>query len=284
MKEAPSIGKYVHRSDAYPESENKRFRLVAYWKNGQVEQELPPKAEGAVRFACISDTHNKTTQFLDKEFRSLNLTPEMDVDYLLHAGDFTGTGTNAQTKAFFTWIEEYGKTSVVIAGNHDTTFDAKYYKERGQKRFHAHQEQDGDPRRFIPANCRYLEDSETELAGLRIYGSPWQPEFCDWAFNLPRGPPLAAVWAKIPAETDILMTHGPAHGRLGGICRDGFDAGCEELLKRIRAVKPLVHVCGHVHEDYGVFMDQGVVIINASSVNLMYRPTNPPILFDVFPK
>ena len=25
----------------------------------------------------------------------------------------------------------------------------------------------------------------------KIYGSPWQPEFCDWAFNLPRGEPLA---------------------------------------------------------------------------------------------
>ena len=36
-------------------------------------------------------------------------------------------------------------------------------------------------------NCIYLEDQEVTVEGLRIYGSPWQPEFCDWAFNLPRG-------------------------------------------------------------------------------------------------
>ncbi len=36
-------------------------------------------------------------------------------------------------------------------------------------------------------NCIYLQDSSVTLCGLKIYGSPWQPEFCGWAFNLPRG-------------------------------------------------------------------------------------------------
>ena len=36
-------------------------------------------------------------------------------------------------------------------------------------------------------NCIYLQDSSVELFGLKIYGTPWQPEFCGWAFNLPRG-------------------------------------------------------------------------------------------------
>ena len=36
-------------------------------------------------------------------------------------------------------------------------------------------------------NCIFLQDSSVELFGLKIYGTPWQPEFCGWAFNLPRG-------------------------------------------------------------------------------------------------
>ena len=36
-------------------------------------------------------------------------------------------------------------------------------------------------------NCIYLQDSSVTLYGLKIYGTPWQPEFCGWAFNLPRG-------------------------------------------------------------------------------------------------
>ena len=36
-------------------------------------------------------------------------------------------------------------------------------------------------------NCIYLQDSSVEIYGLKIYGTPWQPEFCGWAFNLPRG-------------------------------------------------------------------------------------------------
>ncbi len=31
----------------------------------------------------------------------------------------------------------------------------------------------------------YLEDSETTINGIRIWGSPWQPEFGRWMFNLP---------------------------------------------------------------------------------------------------
>ena len=36
-------------------------------------------------------------------------------------------------------------------------------------------------------NCIYLQDASVELYGLKFYGTPWQPEFGGWAFNLPRG-------------------------------------------------------------------------------------------------
>jgi Icc-related predicted phosphoesterase len=87
-----------------------------------------------------------------------------------------------------------------------------------------------------------------ELEGLRIWGSPWQPEFQNWAFNLNRGPEIRKKWDMIPEGIDILVTHGPPKGH-GGVTFDGFDAGCEDLLHVItKRVKPLVRVmsyCGN---------------------------------------
>lgn len=103
-------------------------------------------------------------------------------------------------------------------------------------------------------NCIYLEDSGTKVGGLNIYGSPWQPVFCDWAFNLERGDPLRAVWKKIPDGTDILITHGPPIGH-GDILKGGSErSGCVDLLMEIqKRVRPKYHIFGHIHEGYGYF-------------------------------
>jgi len=130
-------------------------------------------------------------------------------------------------------------------------------------------------------NCVYLEDSEyVTKSGIRIYGSPWQPEFCDWAFNLPRGKQLADRWALIPEGIDVLMTHGPPQGH-GDKTNTGVVTGCADLLKRIQHIRPPVHVFGHIHEGYGITTDQQTYFLNACIVNLGYKPVNPPLVFDL---
>ena len=126
----------------------------------------------------------------------------------------------------------------------------------------------------------YLEDEEVEIEGLRLWGSPWQPWFYDWAFNLPRGPALRAKWDRIPAGIDVLVTHGPPHGVLDHVGR-GEDVGCEELLEAVRRVRPRLHVFGHIHEGYGQLERDGVRFVNASTCTLSYDPVNAPILFDL---
>ena len=60
-------------------------------------------------------------------------------------------------------------------------------------------------------NCIYLQDSSVEIYGLKIYGTPWQPEFCGWAFNLPRGQVSTFLFEnQIGAEieiTDVSFLH-----------------------------------------------------------------------------
>ncbi len=86
------------------------------------------------------------------------------------------------------------------------------------------------------------------------------------AFNLDRGAPLKAKWDLIPNGTDVLMTHGPPHGQLGGrVINGSIDAGCEELTIALARVKPIVHVYGHIHEGYGVYLSRdGTACINGA--------------------
>ena len=56
----------------------------------------------------------------------------------------------------------------------------------------------------------HLEDAGLELFGLRIWGTPWQPWFYDWAFNAPRRDGeefLASKFDAIPSNTDVVVAH-----------------------------------------------------------------------------
>jgi hypothetical protein len=155
--------------------------------------------------------------------------------------------------------------------------EQEYYRDVGGPRFHArgqgivdpvhtkrllttatHEDRSGatvnDERNDSGNGIIYLEDDLVELpvgvpvgngatstGAVSVYGSPWQPEFCEWAFNLERGPACQATWAKIPEAAphstvtttttaterdkslgatssprravDLLLTHGPPLGR-----------------------------------------------------------------------
>jgi Icc-related predicted phosphoesterase len=204
----------------------------------------------------LSDTHGRHTDLA---------VPEGDV--LLHAGDLTGRGTLEQLRTAAHWLRTLPhRHKVVIAGNHDFCL-----------------EQDPDKARSIleqDAGCCYLMDQEVTIAGLRIYGSPWQPWFFDWAFNVRRGAALRAIWERIPTGIDILLTHGPPAGVLDRTA-SGEAVGCADLAEAVERVRPKVHAFGHIHEAYGR-IEQGVTLyVNASTCDLKYRPIQPPVVVDV---
>jgi D,D-heptose 1,7-bisphosphate phosphatase len=118
--------------------------------------------------------------------------------------------------------------------------------------------------RALVAAFTYLEDAEATIAGLRFYGSPWQPAFNDWAFNLPRGAPLAAVWSRIPTGLDVLVTHGPPAG-IGDEGPVGGRAGCADLFDRVREVTPRLHMFGHIHQDGGLWHEGTTTFANVTT-------------------
>jgi predicted phosphodiesterase len=209
-----------------------------------------------MRVVCISDTHGRHA--------GLRL-PEGDL--LLHAGDLTATGDIAGLKDVNAWLAaQPHRYKIVIAGNHDFALERR-------------------PRaaRRVLKDVIYLRDEEAEVEGFRIYGSPWQPRFFDWAFNLDRGLPIRERWDRIPEGVDLLATHGPPAFRLDLTGR-GERVGCVDLLAAVRRVRPRVHVFGHIHESYGQLEDEGVLFVNASTCDGRMQPVNPPIVVDLEPR
>lgn len=210
-----------------------------------------------MKMTFISDTHGKHEYLTSKAYN--NILGSGDV--LVHAGDCTNVGKVGEIKDFLNWFSNTDYThKIFIAGNHDFGFElvhdiAPEYKEKG---------------------VHYLFDSEVVIDGVKFYGSPWQPEFYDWAFNLPRGEKLAEKWDSIPNDTDILITHGPAYQMLDWTLNNQL-VGCQDLFNRIMTVKPKIHVCGHIHCAYGQKYFNDVEFLNAAVLNERYQHENKPI-------
>jgi Icc-related predicted phosphoesterase len=208
-----------------------------------------------MKFTTISDTHGKHNY--------LQL-PAGDV--LIHAGDVSSMGKEYEVLNFLDWFakQDY-EYKIFIAGNHD------FYFERMP---------DADIQNIIPKNVIYLNDSGVTINGINIWGSPISPWFYDWAFNRHRGEPIKKHWDMIPSNTDILITHGPVFGILD-YTNSGMRVGCEDLLVKVQEVKPKFHICGHIHEAYGMQEKDGTTFINASVLNEKYVLVNEPIVFEL---
>lgn len=263
----------------YQEERNGRYKELNEGTN-QIDDE---KCEGCLRFVCISDTHDKTDELLNK-------LPEGDV--LIHAGDFTGASAADEIKRFNEFLgraKSKYREILVIAGNHELSFDPRVCNKGGLKisLFKAFfgknpldQQLNSVEAKELLTNCRYIEDESIEIEGIRIYGSPWQPPHYDLAFNKLRGETILEEWNKIPNETDILITHGPPLG-IGDLVTRGYHVGCADLLTTVvDRVKPKYHVFGHIHESYGIWNNGITTFINASICDKKYRPVHQPIVFD----
>jgi Icc-related predicted phosphoesterase len=190
--------------------------------------------------------------------------PEGDV--LVVAGDISSIGKKKDIVSFHEFLKQVPcKHKVVIAGNHDWCFE-------NSKRKKAPLWLTGDD-----DSIHYLQDSEVIIDGIKFYGSPWQPEFYNWAFNLHRGKELKEKWNLIPQDTDVLVTHGPPAGILD-FDRNWESVGCVDLLDRVLKIKPKVHVFGHLHLGYGTIQKEGIAFVNASVCDEIYDPIGKPIV------
>lgn len=198
------------------------------------------------KIVMISDTHGQHHDvFLPKG------------DILIHAGDVSRSGKKTQIQDFLQWFaKQEFQYKIFIAGNHDFFFEQHTEEEIAA---------------LIPENVIYLNDSGVEIEGIKIWGSPIQPWFFDWAFNRQRGSEIKKHWDLIPSNTNILITHGPVYGILDKTV-SGLNVGCEDLLEKIKTLFELkIHVSGHIHEGYGIVQETNITFVNASVLDVNYR-------------
>lgn len=235
-----------------------------------------------MRIVCISDTHSLHDNMLH---------PIPKGDVLIHAGDISNRGGERDVTNFIHWFRDIKgfDMKIFIAGNHDFCFER--VNEPHHKGDYDWLGELMSRENFFDSNVVYLEDNETTIESvefsrpIKIYGSPWQPWFYDWAFNLPRlGNELQEKWNMIPEDTDILITHGPPNGYgdfVNNFRQPNVNVGCELLTNRIEGINPTLNIFGHIHEGYGMYTNGKTTFVNASICTLDYRPTNKPIIIDL---
>ncbi|XRM39982.1 hypothetical protein ABZX51_003309 [Aspergillus tubingensis] len=235
--------------------------------------------------------------------------PLPPTDLLIHAGDLTKVGHKHEHLTTLSFLKlAPAPLKLIIPGNHDITLDEPYYKRIGHYR-HRYRTDHTAPSatsgsdnvsagKLTPgrglsdeelreikdlytgqeaqdAGIRYLEEGMHVFrlgngAVLRVYASPYTPEFCQWGFAYPRdmdryNPPEEEggdgdngdngergrkVVPDYPG-VDVMITHGPPYGVLDQVVPNHMSVGCEHLYRAVKRARPRLHVFGHIHEGYG---------------------------------
>ena len=189
----------------------------------------------------ISDTHSYHSQ----------LFVPYDIDMVIFSGDCSNSkdfGINSnEVDKFLDWFIKLPiKYKVMIAGNHDTSFEKRMWTKD-----------------FLDSmGVIYLENESEIIEGVKIFGSPYTPTFgVGWSFNRDRVK-LDRVWRNIiPDDADIIITHGPPKGILDLTSnRDKSLERCgdKSLLNRLKEVQPKLSLFGHIH-NRGSILNQGTM-------------------------
>jgi Icc-related predicted phosphoesterase len=186
-------------------------------------------------------------------------------DLLIVCGDLTARDLMEEHFAFMKWLnlQNYDK-KIFIGGNHDGFLSINKYIS-------------------IDNSIKYLFDSGTVYKDLRIWGSPWTLKFYGMnplcmAFTCDTEEELNEKWKLIPDDIDILITHSPCYGILDKVNMKQRNVGSSTLKDHvISRIKPKLHVCGHIHDAYGIVDLNEIKHVNCSHVNEYYDAVNDPI-------
>jgi Icc-related predicted phosphoesterase len=219
-----------------------------------------------MRIVCFSDTHGMSYTW-----------PESipDGDVLVCAGDFTNNGELRDVGIFAEITKQFNHPNkILIAGNHDWCCERERQVVED----------------MLPG-WTYLQDRAVVIDGVKFYGSPWQPYFCNWAFNVRSIEKRRLIWSQIPEDTDVLITHCPPHKTLDAVNERVYQnwmeqdlivhTGCVGLQERLTDLKVKLHLFGHIHEAYGVRKTDFGFAANCSICDLNYNLRNRPLVFEL---
>lgn len=192
----------------------------------------------------ISDTHGC--------HRRMHDLPQADI--IVHSGDFTMNGSEQEALDFMNWFCDLPYPhKIFICGNHDECLYGANI--------------DG-----LDGNVYYLCNSGVEIDGVKFYGVPMFMGDCITDRQ-------SKHYANIPEDTDVLISHTPPFGIFD--FDDNINYGSEDLLDRIMAVQPRLHLFGHIHSQHGTTSLNGVFFSNGAIMNTDYSDFSKPNLIEL---
>lgn len=236
-----------------------------------------PESERRVRFVHISDTHH--------HHKHVTNVPSGDV--LIMTGDLVGnygreddTAMLRQLRNSLLWLAKLAKrfdAVFIVAGNHDTMLDRKQYPDSFTTPAY-------EMIRQMPSHVTFLDAEASpgqivHYRGLTIYGCPvvvsrletMGARYYSNAFERTLGE-RRAIWDRIPANLDILLTHTPPRGVRSNLHGCGELARClDNMVKRSKGAAPKVHCFGHDHASFGLNVNEmtGTLEVNAAQEDLV---------------
>lgn len=202
-----------------------------------------------MKITCISDLHGKTPILKKGKI-------------LIIAGDI-GIVSELHLLSFIDWLCHLNYTYIIFtSGNHDRFMEDLYKKGITPA---------------MPKNVFYLLNSSVTIEGIKIWGSPFTTYYNNWSFMLFL-PQLKNIWAKIPDDTDIIVTHSPPFGINDQV--NWISQGCPALRDKVKDIAPKYHIYGHIHEGYGIYKDEQTTYINCSLMNEAYDMVNDPVIIN----
>jgi Icc-related predicted phosphoesterase len=205
--------------------------------------------EREITLCLFSDTHSLHRD-LDMPLASAYLC----------GGDFTMfSKPTSSIVDFNAWLGELGAPVILIPGNHESFLEE-------------------DPsKRSLLSNATVLIGQSVDVLGLKVWGSPVTP-LHGGAFAMSNSSDRRRLYASIPDDTDIFITHTPAYGILDSPPQSNYNAGCMELLEAVQRVQPILHVSGHIHGAYGTEEVDGTLYANAALLGPGGGIDHPPLL------
>lgn len=217
-----------------------------------------------------------------------NLPKIKKTDMLLIAGDISPTinhsfafQVNWYSTEFTAWLSSLeAKHIVFVAGNHDIFFQNMLNE---------------DAKKHLPSNVHYLNNEIKEIGGISIYGTPWTPMFCNWAFMATDNKlGLGKIFKDgiknyvIANKTvDVILSHGPCNGisdvvlENPGWCSNGH-LGSRMMNEVIEILKPKYFIFGHIHSaNHNAVKFKDTTYACVSLVNEDYNVVNDPLEFEL---
>jgi len=193
----------------------------------------------------ISDTHCLHTQ----------LQVPQDVDIVVHSGDASNRLdpclNENELRTFLEWFSSLPiKTKIFVPGNHDTSLERGLIK----------------PAHIESLGIHLLINESRIIEGKHFWGSPCVPKYGDWAWMKSRET-INRIWQHIPANVDVLITHGPPYGILDATYNRQNNVelvGCSALRKKVFKEPPGFMLFGHVHSTDDI-RNAGIRTINGIS-------------------